>query len=706
MVAGRLVRNLIIAACVAILGLAALAAPAGAAAAHDTGGLSHQSSAPARAVTGRAAATASPGSQIPGPGICKKVVYPSAHYAINASGVRVAHATAATGTVTEFRIGGSLVPVTTPPSSFHAMTASDSQLRALGLPPRPGSGAARATWIREFARPGHTWYTPRWMCVGKNEAAPIIVTQPGWSGMWAQAGVGNTRAQNEYPPAGPITLAIGGMCVDDTNGSTADGNKIQVWACNGRTSQQWLMKPDGTVQVYGGKCLDVTNGGTTDGTKIQLWTCIAGDANQQWQVVNPGAALRNPHSGTCLDDTGSSTTNGTQLQIWACTGALNQQWDPPAAPPSTGVGAITAVVSSNPCVDDTNGATTAGNPIQIWACNSRINQQLTVSYDGSLQVMGNCVAVPSGSAGNGTKVVLQPCPSTPTSPGANEQWQYRPDDNAFVNLATGRCLDDTNGSTTNGTQLQIWACNSTANQVWSLPPGNLGAQGNLYNYAYASWTEPTFIPSNCPKQSAYAMWTGIGGGPGLLQNGTDLDPTNGNNPPDFWFEGLSSALATQNPETPINFPVKYGDQIGTTTIYSPAASGTPAQVSFLFDNYTNNSSATVGPVSTLYGQPVSIFYDGESAEVIAERPGIANTNPAQYYNLRQPTQGYSSFSSANIGTTQTPLEALHEDPNLQSVNMTSDGSSSGYLISQVQNWTPDPTGNTNDSWQSVWQNCQ
>jgi hypothetical protein len=172
MVAGRRVRNLIIASCVAILAPAALAAPAGAAAAHDTGGLSHQTPAPARAVTGRAAAAASPGSQqIPGPGVCKKVVYPSAHYAINASGVRVAHATAATGTVTEFSIGGSLVPVTTPPGTFNAMTASKSQLRAFGLPARPGSGAARATWIRDYARPGHTWYTPRWMCVGKNRSA-------------------------------------------------------------------------------------------------------------------------------------------------------------------------------------------------------------------------------------------------------------------------------------------------------------------------------------------------------------------------------------------------------------------------------------------------------------------------------------------------------------------------------------------------------
>jgi Ricin-type beta-trefoil lectin domain-like len=35
--------------------------------------------------------------------------------------------------------------------------------------------------------------------------------------------------------------------------------------------------------------------------------------------------------------------------------------------------------------------------------------------------------------------------------------------------SNGLCLDDTGFSTTNGTRLQIWRCNGTANQQWSLP---------------------------------------------------------------------------------------------------------------------------------------------------------------------------------------------------------------------------------------------
>jgi hypothetical protein len=42
-------------------------------------------------------------------------------------------------------------------------------------------------------------------------------------------------------------------------------------------------------------------------------------------------------------------------------------------------------------------------------------------------------------------------------------------DGALYNPQSGKCLDDTNWSTTPGTQLQIWDCTGNANQKWSLP---------------------------------------------------------------------------------------------------------------------------------------------------------------------------------------------------------------------------------------------
>jgi hypothetical protein len=126
---------------------------------------------------------------------------------------------------------------------------------------------------------------------------------------------------------GPITSGLNSAkCVDDSAGSTANGNKIQMWDCqSGNPNQQWTVGSDGTVQVYG-KCLDITGANYSNGTLIELWQCNGG-ANQQWQATN--GTLVNPTSGKCLDDPNSNTANGTQLELWACNGGTNQKWNVP-----------------------------------------------------------------------------------------------------------------------------------------------------------------------------------------------------------------------------------------------------------------------------------------------------------------------------------------------------------------------------------------
>jgi hypothetical protein len=115
-------------------------------------------------------------------------------------------------------------------------------------------------------------------------------------------------------------------CVDNNNGSGANGNKVQMWDCDGNgAAQNWTVNTNGTLTIDGG-CMDITGANFSNGTKVELWTCNGG-SNQQWQAVN--GQLVNPASGKCLDDPASLTTNGTQLQIWSCSGAANQQWRVP-----------------------------------------------------------------------------------------------------------------------------------------------------------------------------------------------------------------------------------------------------------------------------------------------------------------------------------------------------------------------------------------
>jgi non-reducing end alpha-L-arabinofuranosidase len=126
---------------------------------------------------------------------------------------------------------------------------------------------------------------------------------------------------------GPIVSGVSSSaCMDNNNGSGANGNKVQIWACDGfAPAQNWTVNSNGTITIDGG-CLDITGANFSNGTPVELWACNGG-TNQQWTASN--GALVNPASGKCLDDPNGSTTNGTQLQIWSCSGASNQKWAVP-----------------------------------------------------------------------------------------------------------------------------------------------------------------------------------------------------------------------------------------------------------------------------------------------------------------------------------------------------------------------------------------
>ena len=135
--------------------------------------------------------------------------------------------------------------------------------------------------------------------------------------------------------AAPATGAVGIIaagdkgsdCVDNNNGSATDGNKVQMWACDGNTSaQNWTVNSNGTLNIDGG-CLDITGANYSNGTLIEWWSCNGG-ANQQWKAEGDGE-LVNPTSGKCLDDSGFNTANGTQLILYSCNGGTNQMWNLP-----------------------------------------------------------------------------------------------------------------------------------------------------------------------------------------------------------------------------------------------------------------------------------------------------------------------------------------------------------------------------------------
>lgn len=125
-------------------------------------------------------------------------------------------------------------------------------------------------------------------------------------------------------PGGPIK-GYRGKCVDDTASGTANGNKIQIWTCNGRIAQRWHFTSSGQLQIFG-KCIDDTNAGGS-GARLQLLTC-SGRTTQAWTHNSAGEYVLK-YNKLCLDDKGFSITNGTQLELYKCNGGANQRWSLP-----------------------------------------------------------------------------------------------------------------------------------------------------------------------------------------------------------------------------------------------------------------------------------------------------------------------------------------------------------------------------------------
>ncbi|MGW5327002.1 lectin [Streptomyces sp. NPDC004014] len=73
---------------------------------------------------------------------------------------------------------------------------------------------------------------------------------------------------------------------------------------------------------------------------------------------------------------------------------------------------------------------------------------------------GKCLDVTGANSANGTAVQLYDCNGT-----AAQQWTVGTDG---MIRALGKCLDVTGNSTTNGARLQIWDCVGSANQKWTV----------------------------------------------------------------------------------------------------------------------------------------------------------------------------------------------------------------------------------------------
>jgi Ricin-type beta-trefoil lectin domain/Putative Ig domain len=235
-------------------------------------------------------------------------------------------------------------------------------------------------------------------------------------------------------PTGPVRLNEDGMCLDDTNNKSTNGNKVQLWPCNGEATQNWTYAEDGTLRIHG-KCLDDTGYGTKAGTKLQLWSCT-NHTNQMWTYVNTGS-LESQLSGLCLSAP-YGFRNGTQAELGGC-GGTGGAWALPAGEIMSGV--------PGKCITDSGGATANSTKIVLEPCANSSAQRWTVEPDGTIRIFGKCLSL--ATATSASSAVLWSCGA-----GHMQQWSLFGGDALGSPISASGAISITGTTSPNGYTLQ------------------------------------------------------------------------------------------------------------------------------------------------------------------------------------------------------------------------------------------------------------
>ncbi|WP_329295647.1 RICIN domain-containing protein [Streptomyces sp. NBC_01455] len=118
--------------------------------------------------------------------------------------------------------------------------------------------------------------------------------------------------------------------------------------------------------------------------------------------------------------------------------------------------------ASGRCIDVVDGKAVQGARLMISSCSPvAASQRWVFASDGSMRGLGMCVQLADGSTADGTDVELARC-----NGGAVQRFTL----NSHHDLVSGfadKCADVRDNGTANGTRLQLWSCAGTDNQKWS-----------------------------------------------------------------------------------------------------------------------------------------------------------------------------------------------------------------------------------------------
>jgi hypothetical protein len=281
-----------------------------------------------------------------------------------------------------------------------------------------------------------------------------------------------------------LVSATSKKCIVVDNMSQDDGAKVIQWTCESLLPHEtFKLVDDGDgwfhiKAMHSGKCLDVKNAGTGNRVSLQQWHCANVDNQKfRFEKIEPdgGYRIRAKHSNRCVDQTGSMD-NGGPVQQYNCVRHQNLTWY--LYDVENRFVRIRSRKSGK--LLDVSGAGTAnGANIQQWDDANGLNQLFILAHvkdESSNEYYkiidahsGKCLDVSKASISNGGNIQLWDCGDVD-----NQKFDLMTNSRykgyyLIKALHSGKCLDLSGGQNNNGANIQQWDCNfDNLNQQWEI----------------------------------------------------------------------------------------------------------------------------------------------------------------------------------------------------------------------------------------------
>lgn len=269
-----------------------------------------------------------------------------------------------------------------------------------------------------------------------------------------------------------------GKVLDVAGDSPAAHANVQSYAINGTAAQHWAISrtADGSYLfqcVASGNALDVKGARAANGTNVQMMPLTKG-ASQRIRVKRCSSMLPNdtyviysmlaPLKSVVSMPNGTKK-NGAQAQLYSANGSIAERFY--LRKVSRNTYTIQSVSSGKYLTDS------AGKVIQRKRSGKK-TQQWTVALSGSGLAFTNVatgkrMAVSGVGAADGTKLITATAATRKTQQFHLAKTRLIPDGYyEFSNAKSGKRLDVYGGSLLNDANVQIYAPNKTAAQVWKV----------------------------------------------------------------------------------------------------------------------------------------------------------------------------------------------------------------------------------------------